>query len=133
MNQFISYLLSFILLNANLGVSLGSHYCHDQRVNTEINVGQLLPETCGMETSHNNNKESFISSGCCKNSISSIQTDKSYSASHQDLGVHLELHLVFVACLFNFYCPASPEQTTHPINDLLSPTDRQVELQTFIL
>ncbi len=133
-------MLSIVMLASSMGVTLATHYCDGQAVESRLSLG-IGALKCGMEDMDNtcpNEKDSkqthIETKSCCENQYETIDSDDTLITKFAHRAVDLHFFIAFINTYFSLapaqsgfttsylsYSPPSPEQ------------DVQVLYQAFLL
>jgi len=142
MKQIFSILLSFILLASHSYLTIGTHFCSGEAVESKILLGVTQPG-CGMtdmegscNNSENSNKSqtSFNNTPCCENEYQTIQGPDEFVKDAAPITFNVDFAVAFVFATLNLdlYSNATQksftEYHTPPIEK-----DIQVLFQTFLI
>jgi hypothetical protein len=79
MRQFYAIILSVLMLTANVGISVATHFCGGEYVTTKIAVGEAQAD-CGMATNdmlcgeNSTENPETIKAACCTNHVTNMST-----------------------------------------------------------
>ena len=142
MKQFLSILLSLILLVSHINLIMGTHLCGGEAVETKIMLGETylgcdmmdMEETCENADHSKNNQASFENIPCCQNEFQTIQGTDDYVKDAVSIVFYVEFSVTYIYSMLNM--DLFSRSTTNLYSDFIPPPvekDVQVLFQTFLL
>lgn len=142
MNQFFSIILSLILLASHSYLTIGTHFCGGEAVESKILLGEThlgcsmmdIKEPCNDSENSNKNKTNFDKTSCCENKYQTVQSTNEFvkDATQITLNVDFAITLVYATLNLELF----PNSTQGVYTAYHSPPiekDIQVLFQTFLI
>ena len=139
MKSLFAILLSVVLLAGQMSLTIGTHICQGEAIETRIIYGGTHLG-CGMEDMsepcdiNDQQDVSFSKEQCCENQYQTLQTTEDFVNDASQLNLSLDFAVAFVSSLLNI--DLSP-RATHQFNTAYLPPpldkDIQVLFQTFLI
>lgn len=142
MKQFFSILLAFILLASHSYLTIGTHFCGGEAVETKILVGNThlscgmmdMEETCKDSENSSKNKTSLDNTPCCENQYHTIQPTEDFIQDATQITFNVEFAVAFIYS--TLYLDLFPNSTQKFYLKYHSPPiekDIQVLFQTYLI
>ncbi|MCF8357944.1 MAG: hypothetical protein K9H26_04245 [Prolixibacteraceae bacterium] len=142
MKKSISTLLSFILLSSHMYLTMGTHFCGGEAVESKIIFGEThlgcdmmeTEKSCDDSEHTNNNQVSFNKFPCCQNEFHTIQSTDDFVKDATQTVFNDDFAVAFLYSLLNL--DIRPRTTHQFYTDYISPSlekDVQVLFQTFLI
>lgn len=142
MRQIISILLSFILLASHTNLTIGTHYCGGENIETKIIFGEThlgcgmmdMDEPCDVIESYGNNETSFSKGPCCQNKFQTIYLSDDFVNDAIQSTSNVDFALAFMYSTINF--DIFQRSNTQFYTEYISPPlekDIPVLFQTFLI
>lgn len=142
MKQIFSILLSFILLASHMYLSVGTHFCCGEAVETKIILGEThlgcemmeTEESCDDSEHTNNMQVSFNNIPCCQNEIQTFQGTDDFIKDAAQPVINIDFTVAFLYTTLNL--DLFPEASHQFYTEYISPPlekDIQVLFQTFLI
>lgn len=139
MKKILSVSLALIILFANIGFSMNTHFCGGEAVETSYSIGLHSPD-CGMDNMDGTcettppTEEQIIPQPCCENQHQLMQLDEQATIQSGTVFTHFVFLAAFIAVFVQPVIIADHTFTQHtnyraPLPD----EDIQVLFQTFII
>ncbi|WP_020531094.1 HYC_CC_PP family protein [Flexithrix dorotheae] len=140
MKKILSILLTLILLLSQVGLTMATHYCAGEAVESQImlvagNIG------CGMEEDNQDDCESLPGThdlktkSCCDSNFQLFQNDDDLDNSKSSIHLNLSISIIVIQSFFSAFISSEEQVFYQP--DYLSPPppnqDFQVLFQTFLI
>ena len=142
MKQIFSILLSFILLASHSYLTIGTHFCGGEAVESKILLGEThlgcgmmdMEEPCEDSDNCNKNKTSFDKTPCCENKYQTVQSTAEFVKEATQIAFSFEFAEAFIYTTLNFDLFSNSTQQFYAM--YYSPPiekDIQVLFQTFLI
>lgn len=142
MKQFFSILLSFILLASDINLTLGTHFCGGEAVETKIIWGEThlgcgmmdMEETCDNSEHSNHNQLIFNNIPCCQNEFQTIQGTDDFVKETAQTAFNVDFALAFIYTTLNV--DLFPKSTHQVYTEYIPPPfekDILLLFQTFLI
>jgi len=142
MKQILSILMSFILLSSHVNLTLGTHFCGGDAVETKILFGEShlgcgmmdKEESCSDSEPTNNDQVSFDKAPCCKNEFHTIQSTDDFVKDAAQIVFNIDFAVAFLYTALNLDLLSKGTQQFY--KEYISPPlekDIQVLFQTFLI
>lgn len=142
MKQIFSILLSFILLASHMNLTMGTHFCGGEAVETKVLLGEThlgcemmdLVEPCDGSEHSNQNQVRFNNVPCCQNEFQTIQGTADFvkEAAQTVFNVDFALAYIYTTLILDLF----PKSSHQVYTEYISPPpekDIQVLFQTFLI
>lgn len=142
MKQFISILLSVLFLASHMYLTIGTHYCGGEAVETKILFGQThlgcgmmdMEGACDVYENPNNDKTGFNKTPCCDNEYQTLQSTNEFIKDVVPIPLDVDFVIVFICTTANVDLFS---KTNHRVNTkYISPPlekDVQTLFQSFLI
>ncbi|MEY1638646.1 HYC_CC_PP family protein [Tenuifilum osseticum] len=142
MKQIFSILLSFILLASHINLTMGTHFCGGEAVETKIILGEKhlgcgmmgMEQPCDGSEHSNNNQVRFNNVPCCQNEFQTIQGTADFVKEAAQTVFNVDFTVAFIYTTLNL--DLFPKSTHRVYTEYISPPlekDIQVLFQTFLI
>lgn len=142
MKQFFPIVLSIILLASQINLTMGTHFCGGEAVETKIMLGEThldcgmmdMGEPCDNSEHTNNNQASFNNIPCCQNEFQTIQGTDDFVKDAAQIVFNVDFSVAFIYTMLNF--DLFPSSTNNIYTEYISPPvekDIQVLFKTFLI
>lgn len=142
MKKIFSILLFFILLASHMYLTIGTHFCSGEAVETKIMLGEThlscsmldMKESCNDYEHANNNQVSFNNTPCCQNEFQTIQGTDDFIKDASQIIFNVDFSIAFIYTILNF--DLFPGSNNSLYTEYISPPfekDIQVLFQTFLI
>jgi hypothetical protein len=140
MKKFFSIILAVVLLASHLSLTIGTHMCRGEVIETRIIYGGSHLEGCGMEDMNEpceiplQHDNSFSKDQCCENQYQTLQTSDEFvnDSFQHNLSIDFALAIAYAVLTID-----SSPQADRPFNTAYLPPplekDKQVLFQTFLI
>lgn len=142
MKKGFSILLSFILLASHMYLTIGTHFCGGEVVETKIILGEThlgcgmldMEKPCDDSENSNKNLVSFDKVPCCKNEFQTVQTTDEFvkDVAPQSFHVDFAIAIIYTTLDLDLF----PKSTNQFYTEYIPPPlgkDIQVLFQTFLI
>jgi hypothetical protein len=142
MKQFLSILLSFVLLASHINLTMGTHFCGGEAVETKIMLVDThlgcemedMDHVCGDPENINNQNGSFNTIPCCENKFHTVQTTDEFVKDTFPTLFAFEFVVAIVHCILN---PGVFPDTNHTFYTDYSPPPLEIDIpilfQSFLI
>lgn len=140
MKNFFSIILAVVLLASQLSLTIGTHMCRGEAIETRIIYGATHLQGCGMEDMNEpceiplQHDVSFSKDQCCENHYQTLQSSDEFVNDSFQHNLSVDFALAFVYAVLNI--DLSPQADRRFITAYLPPPlekDIQVLFQTFLI
>lgn len=142
MKQIFSILLSFILLSSHMYLTIGTHFCGGEAVESRIlfsktHLGCVMPDMevpCDNSENSNKNGTSFKINPCCENEYQTIKSTDEFVKDAAQIAFNVEAAVAFIYTTLNL--DLFPKSTPQFYTEFISPPlekDFQVLFKTFLI
>jgi hypothetical protein len=140
MKKFFSIILAVVLLASHMSLTIGTHMCRGEAIETRIIYGGSHLLGCGMEDMNEpceiplQHDDSFSKDQCCENHYQTFQTSDEFVNDSFQFSVSVDFALALVYAVLDINL--SPQADRHLNTAYLPPPlekDIQVLFQTFII
>lgn len=142
MKKGFSILLSFILLSSHMYLTIGTHFCSGEAVETKILFGEThlgcgmmdMEESFNIPLNNDNKKTHFNKVPCCENEYQTLQSTNEFvkNAAHQYFNVEFSISFIFTNLNIDILPKSIHQFYTQHISPPLE-KDIQVLFQTFLI
>lgn len=141
MKQILSILLSLILLASHMYLTMGTHFCGGEAVETKIMFGETHLG-CGMmdmgslceDFNTNENRTNFDKTPCCANEFQIFQSTNEFVLDATQIANSLDFSLAFIYTMLNLDLFS---KSTHKVyTEYISPPvekDIQILFQVYLI
>lgn len=141
MKQGFSILLSFILLASHMYLTIGTHFCGGEAVETKIMLGEThlgrgmmdIEESCD-DSNPAKNETNFNKTPCCANEYQNIHSTSEFVKDTSQIVFNVEFAVAFIYNTLNLDLFS---KSTHQVySKYISPPleeDIQILFQTFLI
>lgn len=142
MVKFTSLLLSFLLLASHSYLTIGTHFCGGEQVETKIIFGKThlgcnMPDregSCNIPAKNDDNKVHFDQIPCCENEFQTVQTTNEFLKEGMQHYFNVDFAVAFI---YNILKVDLSSRTNHQLFTAYSspPIEKEVQilLQTFLI
>jgi hypothetical protein len=134
MKQFLSVILSLVVLITSMGFTVSSHMCGGKKVKTVLSIGSS-DVSCGMEKNRNNCATGQqMRDDCCQDEFQIIQNDEDYTQQITDFDFSADFFIAFVTSYVELFQTETTEIdffTDHSPPPLIK--DIPVLIQSFLI
>ncbi len=141
MKQIFSILLPFILLASHMYLTMGTHFCGGEIVETKIMLGEThlgcgmmdMEEPCD-DSNPTNKGTNFNKTPCCANEYQTLQPTNEFVKDAAQIVFNVDFAVAFIYTTLNL--DLFPKSTTKFYTEYISPPlekDIQVLFQTFLI
>lgn len=142
MKQIFSILLSFILLASHMNLTMGTHFCGGEAVETKVLLGEThlgcemmdLVEPCDGSEHSNQNQVRFNNVPCCQNEFQTIQGTADFVKEATQTFFNVDFAVAFLYTSLNL--DLFPKSSHQVYTEYISPPlekDISVLFQTFLI
>ena len=142
MKQIFSILFSLILMTSNSYLTIGTHFCGGEAIESKILLGEThlgcemidMVEPCNDSENSNKNETNFDKTPCCENKYQTVQSTNEYVKDATPISLNVDFAIAFVYTTLNL--DLFPNSTQHFYTECHSPPiekDIQVLFQTFLI
>lgn len=140
--KFISILLSFILLASHSYLTIGTHFCGGEAVETKIMFGKThlgcnipdMEKSCNIQAKHDDHEVRLDQVPCCENEFQTVQTTNEFVKEGVPFNFSVEFAVAFIYNSLKFHL--SPK-TNHQLFSAYSspPIEKEIQIlfQTFLI
>ena len=134
----ISLTLAVLFLAANVGVTIGSHYCGGEKVESKIMLASHNLD-CGMANMatdckhHKQNSKNQFSKPCCENEFDFFQVEQEYEQPNFTDQIDLNFLVAFIQTSIQLVNIENKEQHFLNYSPPLIKKDLQVLHQSFLI
>lgn len=142
MKKGFSIILSFILLASHMYLSIGTHFCGGEAVESKILIGEThlgcgmmdMEEPCDDFENSNKKKTGFNKAPCCHNEFQTVQTTDEFvkDATQVDFSVDLAVAFIYTTLNLDLFPESSHQFYTEYISPPLK-KDIQILFKSFII
>jgi len=142
MKKYFSILLSFILLASHINLTIGTHFCGGEAIETKVILGQMhlgcdmpdMDESFNDFEKYNNHDFSFNNVPCCENKYQTVQVTDEYLKDKAPLSFNVDFAVAFIYKTLNLDLFS---RSTHKFYTNYAPPplekDIQILFQTFLI
>lgn len=142
LRKILYIVMALVLVIANFGLTISTHYCQGEAVETQLNLTHA-GLTCGMMDMNNscdiplqneNNETHIDKTPCCQNEYQTLQLTEDFVQDSAPITFHVDFALAFVYATLNL--DLFPNSTQQSYTEYHSPPiekDIQVLFQTFLI
>lgn len=134
--------MALVLIVANLGLTISTHYCQGEALESKINLTPSdlecgmadMENSCALPVEHHNDETHIDNIPCCENEYQSIQSTEDFiqDATPVTFNVDFAATIVYVTLNLDLF----PKSTQQHYSEYHSPPiekDIQVLFQTFLI
>jgi hypothetical protein len=142
MKQTFSIILSFMLLASHMYLTIGTHFCGGEAIETKIILGETQlgcdmmdrEEPCDDVANSNKSNTDLDETPCCENEYQTIQSTNEFVKDAAQIAFNVDFAVAFIYTTLNL--DFFPESTHQVYTEYISPPlekDIQVLFQTFLI
>lgn len=142
MRKSFSILLSCILLASHMYLTIGTHFCGGEAIETKILLGEThlgcnmpdMEKPCNYSENTHKNRVSFDKLPCCENEYQTVQVTNEFVKDVANIPFNIEFAVAFIYTTLNLdLFPKSAHQFNTEYISLPLEKDIQVLFQTFLI
>eukprot|EP01024_Parvocaulis_polyphysoides_P068040 TRINITY_DN8240_c0_g1_i1.p1 TRINITY_DN8240_c0_g1~~TRINITY_DN8240_c0_g1_i1.p1 ORF type:complete len:141 (+),score=4.17 TRINITY_DN8240_c0_g1_i1:19-441(+) len=140
MKKILSIFLTFLLLISQVGMTMATHYCAGEAVESQLmlvagDIGCGMEEDIKEDCENLPNTYDLKSKSCCDSDFQVFQNDEDLDNSKSSINLNFSISILFIQSYFSFFI-SSEEQIAYPLNYSSPPLperDFQVLFQNFLI
>ncbi|PKP51460.1 MAG: hypothetical protein CVT92_12730 [Bacteroidetes bacterium HGW-Bacteroidetes-1] len=142
MKKSFSILLSFILLASHIYLTIGTHFCGGEAVETKIMLGEthldcgmmVMEASCDTPVKQHENGINFDKVPCCQNEYQTVQTTDEFVKDAAQIAFNVDFAIAFIntTLILDLFSKAVHQFFTE-YNPPPIEKDNQVLFQTFLI
>ena len=140
--KILHIVMAFVLVASNLGLTLSTHYCQGEALESQINLTPVvlgcgmadMGNLCALPVEHHDDETHIDNILCCENQYQSIQLTEDFVQETTPITFNVDFAIAFVYATLNL--DLFPNSTQHFYTAYHSPPiekDIQVLFQTFLI